>query len=81
MLINIPSIFYSVLMVFKRFMPKRMLEKVAVCPSGADITKCPFIKSKFAVEDVPSFLGGKCKVRIDKVWVGFWPHSIAIWDF
>jgi hypothetical protein len=64
--INIPSFFSSLFAIFKTFMSKKTLEKVVVCPGKTleqSVSKCPFIKEKFAVEDLPSFLGGKCKVR------------------
>eukprot|EP00854_Cymbomonas_tetramitiformis_P000745 gene745-1213_t len=60
-LINMPQVYYSIFSLMKTFMSKRTLAKLAVCPAGDDITKCPFIKAKFNIDDVPSFLGGKCK--------------------
>ena len=39
--------------------------KIAVCPGNTkdgDVSKCPFIRAKFALEDLPTFLGGKCRV-------------------
>eukprot|EP00959_Pyramimonas_sp_CCMP1952_P086617 1811717-Pyramimonas_sp.AAC.2 len=47
-------------------MSQKTLEKIVVCPGKTleqDVSKCPYIKQKFALEDLPSQLGGKCKVR------------------
>jgi hypothetical protein len=62
--INVPKIVYWVINVIKPLMSKRAVEKMVFCPgntiSSKPITDCPFISRILSVDDVPTFLGGKC---------------------
>lgn len=60
--INIPSFFKFIMKFATAFMSKKSLAKMKPCPgdTNGDITKCPFVMSKFNIEDIPTFLGGKC---------------------
>mmetsp|Transcript_33115 Transcript_33115/g.105548 ORF Transcript_33115/g.105548 Transcript_33115/m.105548 type:complete len:404 (+) Transcript_33115:73-1284(+) len=63
-LTNLPTFINLLLGVFKAIMPKRLLEKLSVCPGrtvGGDISQCPFLRERMRPEDLPTFLGGACK--------------------
>jgi len=62
-MINTPSWMSIVWQFVKRIMPKRNVDKMAVCPGNTlkgDVSKCPYVKKYFDVEKLPDFLGGKC---------------------
>ena len=62
--INVPRFLYWSINLIKPLMSKRAVEKMAFCPgnvvSTKSITECPYLTKNLALEDVPSFLGGKC---------------------
>ena len=60
--INIPSFFKFMMKIFSPMMSKKMIDKMKACPgdTNGDITKCPFVMSQVHIEDIPTFLGGKC---------------------
>lgn len=61
--LNIPTAFRWVFNLIKPLMSKRAVEKMVFCPansSGKPISDCPFVSKILSIENVPTFLGGKC---------------------
>lgn len=60
-----PATFRLLFMFGKRFASAKSIEKICVCRGvrnrGKDISSCPFVADRLAIEDVPSFLGGTCR--------------------
>lgn len=62
-MVNSPSWFGWLFAIVKLFLPKRTLEKIRRCggdTGSGDIASCPFVQKHFAVDAVPSYIGGKC---------------------
>uniref|UniRef100_A0A7S0WGT6 CRAL-TRIO domain-containing protein n=1 Tax=Pyramimonas obovata TaxID=1411642 RepID=A0A7S0WGT6_9CHLO len=77
-IINVPSFFSTLFGLFKSLLSKKTLEKMVVCPGKTleqDISKCPYVRTKFALEDLPSQLGGKCKCLETTGCVGKIPND------
>lgn len=60
-----PFFFWALFSVFKVFMSAKMLEKMGVCPgrsaSSPLASACPFASARFALDALPTFLGGNCR--------------------
>lgn len=78
-LLNVPKFFAAVWSVIRHLLPKRALEKVAVCRGRAleqPLAKCPFASQRFGAERLPLFLGGSCPAR-NGVFGGISEHATA----
>jgi len=69
-MINLPGWAKPVLSMAKLLMSQRMLEKIKFCPASPSaknekevFTNCPWAKTKFDPENLPTFLGGKCECK------------------
>jgi hypothetical protein len=61
--VNIPSIFYWTVNLTKPLLSKRAAEKLIFCPgvqSKKSIAECPYVSRMFNIDDIPTFIGGKC---------------------
>ena len=62
-MIRTPSWFKWIFTIVKLFLSKRTLEKFRTCRgdiANGNIADCPYVRSHFAIEHVPSYLGGNC---------------------
>lgn len=61
--VNVPSFMVWGFNLIKPLMSKRAVEKMRFCPgktSGHPISDCPYVSANIRLEDIPTFLGGKC---------------------
>jgi len=60
-----PSFFWALFSLFKIFMSAKVLEKVGFCPGRSaerpSASSCPFASVRFALDALPTFLGGTCR--------------------
>lgn len=60
-MVHCPSWMKWIFSFVKLFLSKRTLSKFRTCPGGDDVSACPFVRSKIAVEHLPTYLGGTCE--------------------
>lgn len=65
-MLNTPTWFNMMMKVVKFFLSKRLMEKFRMCngdTDSGDITQCPYVRNHINVDDIPSYLGGKCECK------------------
>ena len=65
-LINLPRVFSAIFAGFKLVMSKRLLAKITLCPGitlSEDVARCPFASKHLNLDDLPTFLGGRCRCK------------------
>ncbi|EQC42151.1 hypothetical protein SDRG_00991 [Saprolegnia diclina VS20] len=59
-LLNTPSLLSWMFRVIKPWLNPATLANVVVCPGGASLASCPYLSAYLQLDDVPTFLGGRC---------------------
>jgi len=70
-LTNAPSWSSWVIKLCRLFISKRTMEKFRLCTADSragDATQCPYLKERFDMDAVPTFLGGNCECEKGCIW-------------
>ncbi|KDO35419.1 hypothetical protein SPRG_00267 [Saprolegnia parasitica CBS 223.65] len=59
-LLNTPSLLSWMFRVIKPWLNPATLANVVVCPGGTAVASCPYLSAYLKLDDVPTFLGGRC---------------------
>ena len=65
-LVNVPRFMAVLYPLFKVFMSKKTLTKIAICPGRTlteDVSACPFAGRAIDAAALPTFLGGACRCK------------------
>ena len=62
-ILNAPKVFNVIFNLIKPLVSNRTVDKLLVCKGDSlkdDLNDCPFLFKFIRLEDLPTFLGGKC---------------------